>query len=128
MVVIDTSVIVDHLRQLGEITFFRKLEKELQGEALSISIISVQELYAGRSTKDHDKERMLLATVSPLLILQYTYEIAELGGRLIRDSESSLQFADAAIAATAIVNGAKVATLNRKDFEGIEGLEVLSGI
>jgi len=128
MVVIDTSVVVDHLRQLGETTFFRKLEKELQGEALSISIISVQELYAGRSTKDHDKERMLLATVSPLLILQYTYEIAELGGRLIRDSESSLQFADAAIAATAIVNGAKVATLNRKDFEGIEGLEVLSGI
>ena len=126
MVVIDTSVIVDHLRQLGEITFFRKLEKELQNESLTISIITIQELYAGRSTRSDEGERMLLATLSPLEILPYTYVTAELAGKLIRDSENSLQFADAAIAATAVVNGAMLATLNRKDFEGISDLELFN--
>ena len=125
MVVIDTSVIVDHLRQLGKITFFRKLEKELHNEALTISIITIQELYAGRSTRDHDRERMLLATISPLEILPYTYETAELAGKLIRDAKNSLQFVDAAIAATAVVNGAALATLNKKDFEDILDLELV---
>ena len=126
MVVIDTSVIVDHLRQLGEITFFRKLEKELQNESLTISIITIQELYAGRSTRDHDRERMLLATISPLEILPYTYETAEIAGKLIRDAKNSLQFVDAAIAASAIVNGYQLATLNKKDFIGIKDLEILN--
>lgn len=125
MVVIDTSVIVDHLRQLGEITFFRKLEKKLQNESLTISIITIQELYAGRSTRDHDREQMLLATISPLRILPYTYETAELAGKLIRDAKNSLQLVDAAIAASAIVNGYQLATLNKKDFIGIEDLEIL---
>ena len=125
MVVIDTSVIVDHLRQLGEITFFRKLEKELQNESLTISIITIQELYAGRSTRGDEGERMLLATLSPLEILPYTYETAELAGKLIRDAKNSLQFVDAAIAATAVVNGAALATLNKKDFEDILDLELV---
>ncbi len=40
----------------------------------------------------------------------------------MRDSKTPIQFADAAIAATAIINGAELYTLNKKDFEKIPGL------
>ena len=125
MVVVDTSVVIDHLRQIGGTSYFRKFEKEFESESLAISIITIQELYAGKSTGDDGKEGILLATISPLSILPYSYEVAELAGKLIRDAKNPLQFADAAIAATAIVNGYRLVTLNRKDFEEIEGLELI---
>ncbi len=56
--------------------------------------------------------------------LPYTYEIAELAGSLTRDSKQLLLFADAAIAATALSNGASLATLNKKDFATIPGIEL----
>lgn len=125
MVVIDTSVVIDHLRQIGETSYFRKFEKEFENETLAISIVTIQELYAGKSTRDDEKERILLATISPLSILPYSYEVAELAGKLIRDAKNPLQVADAAIAATAIVNGSRLVSLNKKDFEEIEGLELI---
>lgn len=40
-------------------------------------------------------------------------------------AELNTQFADAAIAATAIINKAKLATLNKKDFQRIKELELV---
>lgn len=124
MVVLDTSVIIDHLRQKGKISKLEKIAKEFPKEALSISVISVQELYEGKSTKDEEKEKYLLATISPLKILPYTYEIAQIAGEIARDLSSPIEFADSAIAATAIVSGYKLFTLNLKDFLVIKGLEM----
>jgi len=36
-----------------------------------------------------------------------------------------IELADAGIAATAIVNGCELFTLNKKDFKGIEGLKLI---
>jgi len=125
MVVLDTSIIVDHLRQARtKQTSLMKIAKKTSKENLAISIISVQELYEGRSTKDKRREEFLLATISPLKILPYTYEVAQLAGEIARDLKRSIEFVDAAIAATAIVNGASFLTLNQKDFKGIRGLEL----
>lgn len=55
--------------------------------------------------------------------MPYTYEVAQLAGAIARDLKQSLEFADAAIAATAIVNGAVLATFNKRHFAGIEDLE-----
>lgn len=126
MVVLDTNVVIDHLRQLkkaeSELT---RLVKDKPKLMLAISVISIQELYEGRSTKDEEKERDLLATIAPLKILPYTYEVAELAGKIARDLKKSIELADAAIAATTIVNGARLLTLNKKDFNGIGGLELI---
>ena len=74
------------------------------------------------STKEKDKEVYLLATISPLKILPYTYEVAQLAGEIARNSGRPIEFADAAIAATAIVNNYKLYTLNKKHFKGIKEL------
>ena len=125
MVVLDTNIIIDHLRQpKKKETALAKIAKQKPKEELAISMISVQELYEGRSTRNEEKERYLLATIVPLQILLYTYEVAQLAGKIARDLDRSIELADAAIAATAIVNGAQLFTLNKKDFQGIEGLEL----
>lgn len=124
MVILDTSVIIDHLRQSGsEKTHLMKIAQRIAKENLATSIISIQELYEGRSTRDDEKEEHLLATIAPLKVISYTYEIAQLAGEIARDLPRPIELADAAIAATAIVNGADLCTLNRKDFSGIPELE-----
>mgnify|MGYP001602359360 FL=1 len=68
---------------------------------------------------------MLLATITPLTIVPYTFEIAEQAGKIARDFLHPIEFADAAIAATAIVQGGKLLTLNQKHFIGIPELELI---
>lgn len=124
MVILDTNIIIDHLRlqKAGQDSELMKIARFKPKEVLALSIISVQELYEGRSTRDEHLEQYLLATISPLKILPFTYEIAQLAGEIARDLDRSIEFADAAIAATTILNGGMLLTLNKKDFIGIKDL------
>jgi predicted nucleic acid-binding protein len=126
MVVLDTNIIIDHLRLQDKQrpSQLIKITKSHPKEVLALSMLSVQELYEGRSTSDSQKEQYLLATISPLRIMPYSYEIAQLAGELARDLYHPIELADAAIAATAIVNNAMLATANTKDFVGISRLHL----
>jgi len=127
MVIIDTSVIIDHLRQVEEKkeTALLRLAKKYPKQALSLSTISIQELYEGKSTLKEEKENLLLATIAPLTIFPYTYEVSKLAGELARDLKEPIEFADAAIAASAIINEADLYTLDKKHFKNIHGLQFL---
>jgi len=124
MVIIDTNIVIDHLRNPHHTSSLMMLVKQLPKEQISLSIISIQELYEGRSTLDSHKEEILLAVISPLTILPYTFEIAQLAGQIARDLIRPIEFADAAIAATAIINEADLLTLNTKDFMHIKDLQL----
>lgn len=124
MVILDTSVIIDHLRRpRGAGTVLLTLAQKMPKEDLAISMVTVHELYEGRSTREKGKEDALLASISPLRVLPYTYEIAQTAGELAREIDHPIDFPDAAIAATAIVHGALLVTLDTKSFKGIQGLE-----
>lgn len=126
MVVIDTNIIIDHLRQKGSPeSLLNKLVAQIELTEAAISIISIQELFAGQSTKDKEIEEWILKIINPYKILPYTFEVAKLAGEIDRDSKNQMDFPDAAIAATAILNKAKLLTLNKKDFEGIKGLKLI---
>jgi len=125
MVVIDTSIIIDHLRAHKKESSLMTLAKKYPKEELAISVISVQELYEGKSTRNRGKEDALLSVITPLKILQYNYEIAKTAGEIARDSKKPMELADAAITATCIVNSASLATLNSKDFANVKGLTIL---
>jgi predicted nucleic acid-binding protein len=127
MVVLDTNIIIDHLRlQDGKAeSRLMILARTKPKEVLAISMLTVQELYEGQSTRDAQKEQYLLATISPLKILPYSYEIAKLAGEIARDIDRPIELADAGIAASAILNGCELFTLNLKDFAGIDNLRLL---
>lgn len=128
MILIDTSVIIDHLRASAKVdeSYLLAIVDKHGVEAIAISVLTIQELYEGRSTRNAAKEREMLSVISPLAVLPYTYDVGEYAGMLARDLERPIEFADAAIAATAILNGCTLATLNTKDFEQIKGLEMLT--
>lgn len=127
MVILDTNIIIDHLRQQekGD-TILMKVARTVEKEELGISAISVQELYEGESTRDKRKEELLLATIAPLAIFPYTYEVAQYAGEIARDQKNVIEFADAAIAASAIIHNAQLLTLNKKDFTAIKELELFN--
>ena len=123
MVILDTTVIIDHLRQTADKqTRLMEIAQKTAKENFAISVVTVQELYEGQSTKKRNKEAYLLAVISPLKILPYGYEVAQLAGEIARDLKQPIEFVDAAIAATAIINGAILYTLNKKHFSNIKDL------
>jgi len=74
--------------------------------------------------QDMQEEKWMLTTISPFKLLPYTYEIAQRAGEIAREIARTIETADAAIAAAAIVNGASLFTLDKHDFEGIPDLKL----
>lgn len=125
MVVLDTSVIIAHLRQKTKNSLLRKLAVKYKNQ-MAISVITLQELYEGQSTRDKIKENYMLSILTPLKILPYTEEVAKLAGVLARDNQTSADLADLAIAATAMVYKTPLATLNAKHFSFLKDLDLVS--
>ncbi len=124
MVVVDTNIIIDHLRQKSpDNSPLNTLIKKLGSDNVAISILSIQELYEGKSMMDTEKEQIMLSTIEKIAIFPYSFDVAKKAGELAR-AVKAIEFPDAAIAATAMVNGAELATLNKKDFEGIAELKL----
>lgn len=129
MVILDTNIIIDHIRQpLAIETVLLSISRAIAKHDLAVAAVSIQELYGGTSTRDPKRNEFLLATLAPLKILPYTYEVARLAGEISRDARRTIMFADAAIAATAIVNDASLATLNAKDFRAIPELKLYQNL
>lgn len=123
MVILDTNIIIDHLR-LGnpvDSIFANLINKRLKD--LAVSIITIQELYGGQSTRENEVNQAIIDIISQLKILPYTHDVAKYAGEIARDLTRPISLADAAIAATAILNEASLATLNKKDFQGVKNLE-----
>lgn len=125
VILLDSNIIIDHLRLKGKNSIQYNLINQHLDDSFAVSTITIQELFAGASTKSKSPLVLLNQTLSELDICLYTQKVAELAGKITRDRDLRLQFADAAIAATAIHYGASLATLNAKDFKGIPKLHLL---
>ncbi|OGD79838.1 hypothetical protein A2368_04645 [Candidatus Collierbacteria bacterium RIFOXYB1_FULL_49_13] len=125
MVVLDTCVIIDHLRRREGESALVSVFKKHREQRWAVSVVTIQELYEGRSTRSEAGESSLLATLSLFEVLAYNTEVASLAGKIARDREELMDFADAAIAATAVVNEAGLYTLNRKHFQMVPSLELV---
>lgn len=127
MVILDTNIIIDHLRQQSDSSLLIKINQIEGKDSLAISTITVQELFEGKSTKNDQKLNELLSILSPFKIIEYNLETAQLAGKIARDLKNPIEFADSAIAATCIQNNLKLLTLNIKHFSNIPDLDLYSG-
>lgn len=118
---LDTSVIIDFLRRKDkkESLFYQVSEEDLY-----ISIISHTEIFAGKSIWENQEARNVLSEVfSGTKIIPLTEAVSEKAG-YIRAHNQSNSLIDSIIAATSITSDCKIVTLNKKDFEQIEGIEI----
>jgi len=57
VVILDTSIIIDHLRnKTNKPSILMNIAKKYHTKDLGISVISIQELYEGRSTREEKKK------------------------------------------------------------------------
>jgi predicted nucleic acid-binding protein len=109
-VLVDTDVLVDHLRGARRLT--------ADGRRLGVSVVSRCELFAGRAADDR-----LRSFLARMIDLRIDADIAELAGVIRR--EAGLSTPDALIAATGVRHGIPVMTRNRRHFERVDKLRVI---
>jgi predicted nucleic acid-binding protein len=107
---VDTDVFVDHLRGAHALRPGK--------DAVNYSVVTRCELFAG-SAEQEDPVGLLL---SPFAELSVDREVAELAGRIRRDT--GVRAPDALIAGTALVHGLTLVTRNRRDFERVPRLRL----
>lgn len=112
LLLIDTDVLIDYLR--GEEAAIAFLENST--DSLSVSVITVAELYAG--VREGTERRALDAFLTAFEAAPVDHGISQRGGLFRRDFGRShgVGLADALIAATAEATGATLVTLNQKHF------------
>ena len=120
---VDTSIIVDHLRKKNK----RKsqLYRIIDTYNLFVSSISIYELFAGAI--DEQKRRDIYDFLELVDILPFTREAAERAGEIylsLRDKNKLIDFRDIFIGATALTNNLPLLTLNVSHFERKDKLKI----
>lgn len=117
---VDTSVLVDYLR--GNEGAVDLLEEERRADVLHASEVTRLEVLAGMRPSEEEQTRALLST---FLWHPLDAEVAEQAGALGRrwlPSHHTIDAADLAIAATAILIDGRLLTLNVRHFPMIPDL------
>ncbi len=125
---VDTDWIIDHFNQVESIT--RKLE-ELWPAGLAISIISLAELYEGvhYSRNPAQSEAILQHFVAGVTVLPIDEKVCRIFGRergKLRQERKAIGDFDLLIASTCLCHGLTLCTNNRRHFEMVEGLRIIS--
>ena len=123
LVVIDSSIFIDHLRSYPPaLEFFNKLSFNPQN--VLFSAITETELIKGKSCSDNNVRSLVINMLNGLSKIPVDNMIALKAGDLSRIYGTDMP--DSIIAATAIICKAELLTRNVKDFEKIDGLKVRS--
>ena len=120
-ILIDTDVIIDHLRGIEEA---RKLLKAVENGRLSayFSTITEVELYSGNKMEGKAEKRRAQLLLDLMHRVDVNGEIAGKAGELCRRYQ--IELPNALIAATAIRVRAKLVTRNIKHYETIKKLTI----
>lgn len=123
-VIIDTDIIIDHLRQPHQATLFRKLTQDKNLKIL-LPAVCLTELHIGKSSAESGEEKRLQNAVKKTKLVLADKNISKRAGILIRNY-LQLYLADALVAATAIEEKTPLCTFNKAHFEKISGLKLFN--
>lgn len=122
-VLIDTSIIIDYLRQKdkSKTVLFHLADSKYE---LYASILTHAESYAGKSIWEREAAKKMLEKVfSNIKVLSLEEDVSKKAGEI--SARYGLEIVDAIIAATAIASKLELATFNRKDFEKVKGISLI---
>jgi len=125
---VDTDWIIDHLNGVPAVS--ARL-RELQPAGLAASIISLAELYEGvhYSRDPVRSEASLQRFLAGLSILSIDDDVCRIFGRergRLRQQGRTIGDFDLLIAATGLRHQLQICTNNRRHFEAVEGLSIVS--
>lgn len=126
--VVDTDWIIDHFNGIEQIT--RKLE-EMRSAGLAVSIVSLAELYEGvlYSKSPAQSKTVLQRFLAGISVLPIDEDVCEVFGRergRLRQRGTAIGDFDLLIASTCVRHDLTLCTNNRRHFEMVEGLRMVS--
>lgn len=124
IVLADTSILIDLFRK-SEKANSKFVQLALQGYEFQISAITEYEVYTGATTAQLPFWDDLLQEVKVISFDKEVVNIAVMINRQLKQKRKQIDLADLFIAATAITHGLPFATLNRKHFDRIDGLNIV---
>ena len=128
MYLVDTDWIIRHFR--GDREVVRRIE-ELTPEGIGISVVSMGELYEGvyKASDPTRSEEALQLVLSEIDVVYIDDEVCRIYGQQrgrLRTGNADTGNNDIWIGATAIRHGLRLLSNNRRHFERIEGLSIIS--
>jgi len=127
-VLVDTNIVSYVMKgsPLG-----RAYAPHLQGKLLSISFITVGEMYYGaeKARWGVKKRSQLENALRNFVVIPYDHQIAKRYGLIVAERERKgrpVSCHDAWIAACAVTHGVPIVTHNPRDFEEISGLGIVT--
>lgn len=123
--VADTGIFIEHLRAKDKLS--TSLYKMSENAEIYISAVTVYELYMGATTRD--KEADVKVITEDFTVLPFTNAVAQKAAEIyhkLRLDNQMIEFRDIFIAATCIVNGLPIVTLNKKHFKRVADLKILA--
>lgn len=121
-IVVDSSVIIDFLRQKDkkETVLFGLIEK---GEELMLPMVVYAEIFAGKSVwQSKQAKKDILDLCLGMELVAMSAKQCQLAGKI--RSETGLDLIDCLVAATALVKKMALLTLNKKHFICVKGLKL----
>ena len=110
----DSDVLINHLRGKQHVKdYISEIES---GDELCCSVISLAEVYAGMQVSEEGRTKELMES---LIHFPVTKEVAEKAAevrRSLKNRGQTIYLDDCLIAATAILKGAILVTLNKKHY------------
>lgn len=125
MILADTDVLIDYL--LGIQPMARQIRLYAEASGLSTSTVSCFELLSGAGKdKRGDDVRRLIAGIAVLALDVESAARAAAVQRSLKARGFSIGMGDCLIAGIALANGLQLLTRNRRHFQHVEELEVVS--
>lgn len=121
---LDTNILIDTLRGYQPVTKYLEELLARPENFIFISTISEMEVFAGREMSKKEEQTKADIILARFLKIAPESRVARLAGELVR--ETKMTVADALIAATALSGKMELVTRNRKHFQKISNLKVLS--
>lgn len=122
--VVDTSILIDHLRKGPRWRQVITETKEVKNIKLFLPTIVIFELFSGSSSRNASDIKIIQNLIKNFKRTELTEEIAKRAGELYRDVSKRLDIPDYIISASALEIGGTVLTLNKKHFKQIPNLPI----
>ena len=124
IVMVDTSILIDYFRKTDK-TKSEWIQLVRQGYSFAISSITKYEIYTGAIESQLDFWNKILMSVKVIPFDENTVDVAVQINKVLKRNRKQIDIADLFIASTAMVHKMPFATLNKKHFNRIEGLEII---
>ena len=124
VILVDTSILIDYYRKTDK-TNSIWISLVRQGYEFSISTVTKYEIFSGATQSQLEFWNSILQTIKVIPFDEASVDTAVEINRSLKSKRKQIDLADLFIAATAITHNLPFATLNRKHFDRIDGLNIV---